>query len=104
MWSLLEKIAECQAMCKYCFNACLEEEDIRMMARCIKLNVECSEICGITISSVAMDGDFNRELLTVCAEACEKCSAECRKHDKLHCMECAKACEDCARACRAYDA
>lgn len=99
---LMEKIVECQAMCKYCFNACLEEENVAMMTRCIKLDVECAEICGLTSSSISYEGDFSREILAICINACEMCAAECRRHDKLHCIECAKACEECAKACREY--
>ena len=99
---LMERIFDCQSMCKYCFNACLEEKDVYMMTRCIKLDVECAEICGMAASSVAYNGDFTREMLEVCINACEMCAKECRKHDKMHCIECAKACEECAKACRSY--
>lgn len=99
---LMEHIYDCQAMCKYCFNACLEEKDVHMMTRCIKLDVECAEICGMTASSVAYNGDFTREMLEICINACEMCASECRGHDKMHCIECAKACEECAKACRRY--
>lgn len=100
--SLLECIYECQTKCKYCFNACLEEEKIEMMRRCIKLTVECAEICELTASSLSFTGDFTKEVLDVCVKACKECGDECRKHNYLHCIECAKACEECADACREY--
>lgn len=103
MTTLIEKLCECQAMCKYCFNACLEEDNVQMMTRCIKLDVECAEICGLAISSVSYEGGFTPGILKICAEACRKCAEECRKHQYIHCLECAKACEECAKACETYN-
>lgn len=100
--SLLNSIYECQSACKYCFNACLEEERIDMMRRCIKRTVECAEICEHTASSLAYTDDFTHEVLSICIKACEECAAECRKHNHLHCMECAKSCSECAEACHDY--
>ena len=97
--SLIEKLCECQAMCKYCFNACLEEENVAMLTKCIKYDVECAEICEMAISSLSYEGDFSKDIIKLCIEACNKCAKECRKHDHMHCIECAKACEDCAKAC-----
>lgn len=99
LMDLIEKLCDCQAACKYCFNACLEEENVAMMTRCIKLDVECAEICGLALSSVAYEGGFTTEILRICAASCRTCAEECRKHDVEHCIECAKACEECAKAC-----
>lgn len=100
--SLLNFIYECQTKCKYCFNACLEEEKIDMMRRCLKLTVECADICDLTASSLSYEGDFTEDVLAVCIKACHDCGQECRKHEYLHCIECAKACEECVRACKEY--
>ncbi len=99
---VLDYIYQCQTACKYCFNACLEEEAIAMMRRCIKLTVECADICEVTASSLAYTGDFTPEVLDVCIKACERCADECRNHGYLHCLECAKACRECADYCREY--
>jgi len=99
---LINKLAYCQAMCNYCFNACLKEEDVKMMARCIKLDKECSEICGLAISHISSDGSLTKEILTLCVKACQQCAEECGKHDNDHCRECAKACKECAEACNSY--
>lgn len=100
--SLLEIIYDCQTKCKYCFNACLEEEDINRMRRCIKLDIACSEICELTASSLIYAGDFTAEILSVCIKACEECAEECSKHQYIHCLECAKACRMCAESCKGY--
>ena len=36
--NLAHKISECILMCNYCFNACLEEDDVKMMKECIRLD------------------------------------------------------------------
>ncbi len=99
---LLNSIYECQSACKYCFNACLEEENIDMLRQCIKQTVQCAEICEHTASSLAYTGDFTHDVLGICIQACEACAAACRQHSHLHCLECAKACSECAAACRQY--
>lgn len=48
--NLAYKLAYCQGLCNYCFNACLEEKDIQMMKDCIKYDKECAEICGTAFS------------------------------------------------------
>lgn len=99
---LLNSIYECQSACKYCFNACLEEENIDMLRQCIKQTVQCAEMCEHTASSLAYTGDFTHDVLGICIQACEACAAACRQHSHLHCLECAKACSECAAACRQY--
>lgn len=95
-------LADCYVLCNYCFNACLKEDDVKMLAKCIKLDKECGEICGVALSLVASDSEFKKEIVNFCIKACEACAAECRKHNHEHCRECAQSCEKCAEACRAY--
>lgn len=95
-------LANCQAMCNYCFDACLHEEDVKMMTKCIKLDKECAEICNLALSLLASNSSFTKEVLQLCITACTKCGEECKKHQNEHCQKCAKACEDCAEACKSY--
>lgn len=99
---LIDKLAVCQAMCNHCFNACLNEEDVKMMKDCIKLDKDCAEICSLAISSVASQSSFAKDVLQLCAAVCDRCAEECGKHDNSHCRDCAKACKECAEACREY--
>lgn len=99
---LVSELAACIAKCNHCFKSCLEESEVQMMAKCIKLDKECAEICSLALSLVSSDSEFVKAILKVCAEACEKCGQECKKHAYPHCQECAKACESCAAVCRAY--
>lgn len=99
---LKKHLADCYILCNYCFNACLKESDVKMMVNCIKLDKECSEICGTVLSLVSSHSQFKEDAIRLCITACEACASECRKHNYDHCRKCAEACEACAKACRAY--
>ena len=45
---LIKKIDICVAACNYCASACLQEEDVKMMAKCISMDMDCAEICRTT--------------------------------------------------------
>ncbi len=102
--TLVETIAMCERACNMCFDACLKEDDVKMMAECIRLDRECADICAITRSFAYREGAAFEDLLEVCAKSCEACAEECEKHADHadHCRECAEACRECAEACRSF--
>jgi hypothetical protein len=75
------------------------------MNQCIRLNLDCSDVCNTTarVGMRRTGGDRNliRTLLAACVEACENCANECAGHDNAHCRRCAQMCRECAEACRA---
>jgi hypothetical protein len=91
----------CAAACDRCASACLREEDVKMMAACIALDIDCSQLCRLAAGFMARSSPFAQALCRQCAEVCAACAAECGKHDAEHCKRCAKACQRCAEACRA---
>ena len=96
---LISALNKCTGACNYCTTACLEEEDVKMMTACIKLDIDCAAICNLTANFIARGSVHGRHLLKECAEICNQCAAECEKHTKMqHCVSCAEAC----RACEAY--
>lgn len=100
--NLLAVLAECAAACNYCSTACLKEEDVKMMSACIRLDMDCSQICSVTADFVSRGSDHAVHLLKECVEICEKCAEECGKHKHMdHCRACADACKNCATACTA---
>lgn len=101
---LLQKLAACAAACEMCADACLDEEDIKMMVPCIRLDRDCSQICHTTASFIASGSENAGSLLKVCEEICRNCSEECGKHNHDHCQRCAEACRECAEACSKYAA
>lgn len=97
---LMNALNNCAAECNHCATACLDEQDVKMLARCIKLDIDCADICLLTASFVARDSEHANHLLKECAEICEACAEECEKHAHMeHCRKCADACRHCAEAC-----
>ena len=91
---------ECAIICENCSTACLYEEDVKMMERCIMLDRDCKEICILTAGAITRDSEFTQEFCTLCAEICDACADECEKHEAEHCKVCAEVCRECSEACR----
>ena len=102
--TLLDALNACVAACEHCATACLQEDDVKMMARCIANDRDCADICRLTATLLARGSQHGKHLLRECIEVCEICAAECEKHDDDHCKQCAEACRRCAEACRALAA
>lgn len=98
--SCIDACISCASACNYCASSCLKDEDVKMMARCIQLDMECAAICYATAEMMSLDGQFAEHLCGVCAEICQVCADECSKHNNDHCKACAAACNICAAECR----
>jgi len=96
----IEACVRCAEACEQCGSACLEEERVDHMTECIRLDHDCSEMCWIAVGFLSRGSPFAHEICRVCAEICEACGGECRKHNAEHCQRCADACEQCANECR----
>lgn len=97
----IEACNTCAAVCSHCATACLQEEDINMLSRCIQLDLDCADICHLAAKLMARGSEFSERICFICAEICEACGEECKKHKNMdHCQECAEACFDCAKICR----
>lgn len=90
----------CADTCDHCATACLEEADVKKMARCISLDIDCAAICRLAAGAMSRGSEMAKQICRLCAEICEACGKECRKHDNPHCKECAEACLRCAEECR----
>jgi hypothetical protein len=97
---LLDALNNCAAECNHCATACLEEKDVKMLAKCIKLDIDCTEICQMITSFISRGSVHANHLLEECAEICNACAEECEKHSHMeHCRRCAEVCRVCAEAC-----
>ncbi|MDW8845995.1 four-helix bundle copper-binding protein [Erwinia sp. MMLR14_017] len=90
----------CATACDNCAASCLKEENLEMMRDCIRLDMQCANICRLSAQFMALDSESAKKLCAVCAEICQQCGDECGKHQHDHCQQCAKACHACAEACR----
>lgn len=96
----LDQCYACAAACNYCATACLSEGHAEAMAQCIRLDIECAEVCTLAANTMARESAFSAEICAVCAKVCEACAAVCDKHEEDHCQRCAAACRACADSCR----
>lgn len=101
--SCIEACLACGQACTACADACLAEEELERLTRCIRLNLDCSDICSTTgrVLSRHTETDLRVTIaqLRACAAACEVCAIECESHRHSHCQTCAAACRRCQKAC-----
>lgn len=96
----IEACNACALACNHCAASCLHETDVKMMARCIALDMDCAQICSLAAAAMARGSDRAKAICTLCADICQSCGDECANHEMAHCQECAKACHQCAQECR----
>lgn len=101
----VEQCFACAATCTSCADACLAEESVGELAACIRLNLDCADICVSTGKVVARQTATHTALLSsalqACREACRACAEECTRHAEHHehCRLCAEECRRCQQAC-----
>lgn len=102
---VVDSILDCAMVCVSCADACLSEEKVSHLRRCIRLNQDCADIC-FTAGKVLLrqsEGDRNlvRAQLELCRLVCRICELECEKHAALHdhCRVCADTCATCEKVC-----
>jgi hypothetical protein len=102
----VEECFDCAQTCTACADACLGEEMLTELTRCIRLNLDCADICETTgralSRQVGADVAVLPTLVQACAEACRVCGDECERHADRHehCRVCAETCRACERSCR----
>ena len=100
--NLLAALANCAAACNYCSDKCLDEDDIKKMVKCIRLDRDCETLCYTAHSLVASNSAMAKDAVRLCLQSVKACGDECEKMEQDHCKECARACRECQKACEAY--
>jgi uncharacterized membrane protein len=101
----IDECFSCAATCTSCADACLGEEKVQELVRCIRLNLDCADVCDVTgrvlARQTAFEPQLARHMLEACAAACRACAEECDRHadHHEHCRVCAEACRRCEQAC-----
>ena len=99
--SCIEACNECATTCSHCATSCLHESDVKNLAHCVQLDLECAAICRSAAELMSLGSSYAQKLCAICADICDACAAECEKHSHLeHCKACAEACKRCAEECR----
>ncbi|HEX5738304.1 MAG TPA: four-helix bundle copper-binding protein [Hydrogenophaga sp.] len=96
----IDACVKCALACHHCSVACLKEEDVKPMVRCIALDIDCAAFCELSAAAMARESENAKAFCRVCAEICQACGDECAQHKADHCQACAKACHTCASVCR----
>ena len=101
----IEACGECEQTCVSCADACLSEEDPAALRKCIRLNVDCADICDATgrvlTRQTEYDAPVSKAQLQTCRQACATCAEECEAHAETHehCRICVRSCRACEDAC-----
>ena len=101
----VEACYDCAQSCTACMDACLGEEDVKPLIQCIRLNLDCADVCAAAGAVISRRTGNNREvtmaMLDACALACNVCGQECDMHgvEHEHCRVCAEVCHRCEEAC-----
>ena len=102
----IDALSDCAQACVADTDADLSEQNVTEMVTCIRLCLDCVDICtaavGVTSRQAGFDADVARPLLEACVVICSKCGDECERHARhhVHCRICAEACRRCEQACR----
>src|SRR3546814_32413 len=83
----IEECYACAVECSHCATACLREEDVKNLSRCIQLDLECAAFCRSAAEVMSLGSEFSARLCELCAEVCNACAAECERHAEMRSEE-----------------
>ena len=101
----IDALNDCAQACAADADADLNEQNVGDLVKCIRLCLECTDVCGATVGVVSRQAEYDatvaRPLLEACVATCKSCGDECERHARMHehCRVCAEACRRCERAC-----
>jgi uncharacterized membrane protein len=102
----IDALSDCAQACTADADADLGEQNLAEMVRCIRLCLDCADVCTATIGVISRQADYDpgvtRPLLEACVAICKSCGDECERHapHHEHCRVCEQACRRCEQACR----
>ncbi|HXW34610.1 MAG TPA: four-helix bundle copper-binding protein [Acidimicrobiales bacterium] len=101
----IDAIDDCVQACIADVDYDLAEPNVNEMVECIRLCLNCADICGTTARVLSRqsgsDADLTKSLLMTCESISNLCGGECERHaHHEHCRICAEACRRCEKACR----
>lgn len=102
---VIEAAADCAQGCSTDTDADLSEPHLAEMVVCIRLCLDCADICIATAAVLGRPANWDprvvRPLAQACMAICGSCGDECERHAPrhAHCRVCAEACRRCEQAC-----
>ena len=100
-----EMTLECLRNCTECHNVCLRtavDDKVAgsIMARDLKLLLNCAEICRTSADFLNVLSEYHRDVCRVCSEICDNCAVMCEQSGISAMQSCASTCRTCAESCR----
>ena len=101
----IDECFDCSATCTACADACLGEPDVPELVRCVRLNLDCADVCDsvgrVLTRQTEPDMRVVRAELEACVVTCRACAEECERHAAHHdhCRVCAEVCRRCEQVC-----
>ncbi|MET9572958.1 four-helix bundle copper-binding protein [Streptomyces virginiae] len=101
----IEECIACAQACTACADACLSEGMAGDLAKCIRTDMDCADICTTAVAVLSRhtgyDANITAAIPKACSMACKACGDECGRHADMHehCRLCAEACRSCEQAC-----
>lgn len=102
----VDALRDCIQACIADTDADLDEKDLAHMVKCIRLCLDCTDVCEATVGILSRPAEYDskvvRPLLESCVAICKSCGDECEHHahDFEHCRICGEACRRCETACQ----
>ena len=103
----IEAVQACAQAATACADACLGEEMVEELTRCIRVLLTAADVCTVTARVLSRPGDpdptVTAALLSACWAACRRAREVCEEFLPIHhhCQVCARACRLAEVSCRA---
>jgi len=99
---LVDSLEKCDAACNNCAISSLDEDDRKPMSDCIKLSLECADVCHLALRLLARDSTHAVSTVKLCMTICGECATECEKFEYDQCRLSARACRRSEKQCSIY--
>ena len=80
----IDALSDCAQACTADTDADLSEDNLAEMVKCIRLCLDCTDVCTATLGVVSRqtyyDPTITRPLLEACIATCKSCGDECAHH------------------------
>src|SRR6266498_2599545 len=80
----IDAVSDCAQACTADTDADLSEQNLAEMVTCIRLCLNCTDICTATAGVISRLAEYDpgttRPLLQACAAICKSCGDECERH------------------------
>ena len=84
----IDALNDCTQACAADADADLSEPNVAELVKCIRLCLECTDVCGATVGVVSRPAEWDanvvKPLLEACVASCKSCGDECEHHARMH--------------------